>query len=109
MEFYWIVLAVVFTTFSVIVLSTRYAVELKHLYDEDYKPSFHVNEGEVLVCGFLLGSLGLLISYLSFKEIRNEDSLNGRRFLWLSLAFFVLHALLIFLLSYYGLIVYTGF
>ena len=109
MEFYWIVLALVFMTFSVIVLSTRYALELRHLYDEDYKPSFHVNEGEVLVCGFLLGSLGLLISYISFKEIRNVDSLNGRRFLWISLAFLVLHVALIFLLSYFGYIKYTGF
>ena len=40
---------------------------------------------------------------------RPVDNHFGLRFLWLSLAFFVLHALLIFLLSYYGLIVYTGF
>lgn len=106
MAFYWVVLILVFTTFSVIVLCGRYSVELKHQFDEEYKPSFILNEGEVLVSGALFGSLGLLISYIAFPEIRKDDAFNSRRFLWISLVLFAIHVTVIVLLSVFDIIVY---
>lgn len=89
-----------------IVMAAQYSVALKHQFDADYKPKFIINEPEVYVIGAMFGSLGLLISYVAFKEIRMDDGLNRHRFLWISLGFLILHALIIALLSYYHVIVY---
>jgi hypothetical protein len=106
MAFYWMIFVLILGSMMSIVISAQYAVGLKHQFDADYKPKFIVNEPEVYVIGSLFGSLGLLVSYLAFGEIRKDDSLNSRRFLWISLALLAIHALIKVLLSYYGIITY---
>jgi|LAHS01.1.fsa_nt_gb hypothetical protein len=107
MPFYWIIFILILGSMMAIIIAGQYAVVLKHQFDKDYKPRFIVNEPEVYVIGCLGGGIGLLISYLAFEDIRKNDSLNSRRYLWISLASIVLQALVIWLLSYYQIITYT--
>jgi hypothetical protein len=90
-----------------IMLAAQYAVACKHQFDENYKPKFIVNEWEVYTIAAFGGSLGLLISYIAFPDIRQDDSLNGHRFLWIALILLALHVTLIVVLSYFGYITFT--
>ena len=109
MSFYWLLLAILIVSISVIFLASKFAVELKHLYDEEYKPRYHINEAEIYVSGFFFGALGLLISYLAFPTIRKNDSLNSYRFLWISLGFLVLQIVVIVLLAVFSVLTFEGF
>ncbi len=109
MSFYWLLILVVLASFSCIAFCARYVVQLKHQFDDDYKPKFVINEAMVLVIGFVGGSIGLVLSYLSFKELRTEDKFHSYRFLWLTLLALVIQATLFTLLGVYGFITFTGF
>lgn len=109
MSFYWLLILVVLASFSCIAFCARYVVQLKHQFDDDYKPKFVINEAMVLVIGFVGGSIGLVLSYLSFKELRTEDKFHSYRFLWLTLLALAIHITLFTLLGVYGFITFTGF
>jgi hypothetical protein len=106
MQFYWVIFIVLLGSLMAIVMAAQYSVALKHQFDADYKPKFIINEPEVYVIGALFGSVGLLVSYVAFKEIRLDDRLNHRRFLWISLGLFLIHALVFALLAYYHVILF---
>ncbi len=53
---------------------------------------------------FLLAGPGCLLVYLLSKEIREEDRMEKRKYLLLILTAFVLEILVLFLLSYFGII-----
>lgn len=109
--FYYAYLLVLVSTVLTLFLCARYAKDVSHSYDENYHPKYEVNEGMPYFAAILFGSLGLLLSYFIFKPIRTEDSLNSRRFLWISLAMLVAHVTILFLLSYFGIVTYdlSGF
>ena len=106
MAFYWIIFIFILGGLTTVVMAAQYSIALKHQFDEDYHPKFVINEAEVYVIGVLGGSIGLLIAYLAFPEIRKNDSFNSRRFLLISLAFLLVHALIIWLLSRFGFIIF---
>lgn len=106
MYFYWAIFIALLGSLMAIVMAAQYSVALKHQFDADYKPKFIINEPEVYVIGALFGSVGLLISYFAFKEIRMDDSLNHHRFLWISLGLLLLQAVIFTLLSYYHVILF---
>ena len=106
MAFYWIIFIVILGGLTTVVMAAQYSIALKHQFEEDYHPKFVINEAEVYVLGFLGGSIGLLIAYLTFPEIRKNDSFNSRRFLWISLAFLLVHAIVVWLLYYFGCITF---
>lgn len=91
MYYYWLLLLVVLQSFLTIVMASQYAMAAKHQFDEDYKPKFYINEWMVYMVGAVLGSLGLLASYITFKDIRQDDAFNHRRFLWISLGMLAIH------------------
>ena len=109
MSFYWLLILIVLASFSAIAFCAKYAVDLKHQYDEDYKPAHFINEVEVLVIGAVGGSLGLLISYLAFKQLREEDRFHHRRFILLTVLFLAIHIALLASLGYYGYLFFDGF
>ena len=55
MSFYWLLILIVLASFSAIAFCAKYAVDLKHQYDEDYKPAHFINEAEVLFIGAVGG------------------------------------------------------
>ncbi len=57
---------------------------------------------------FLLAGPGCLLVYLLSNEIQDEDKLSRHVYLLLILLSFVLEALLLFLLSYFHIIDWTG-
>jgi magnesium-transporting ATPase (P-type) len=109
--FYYAYILVLVSTVLTIFLCAHYAKDVKHSYDEDYHPKHEVVEGMTYFAAVLFGSLGLLASYLLFAPIRKEDSLNSRRFLWISLAMFAVQVTALVLLSYFGIVTYdlSGF
>lgn len=106
MEFYWVLIIIIASSMVSLMISAQYAVALKHQFDENYKPKFEVNEAEVYVVGSLGGSLGLLIAYIAYGEIRKNDSFNSRRFLWITLAILAVHVTIVTVLSVLGYITY---
>jgi len=106
MEFYWIIFIFILGGLTTVVMAAQYSIALKHQFEDDYHPKFVANEGEVYVLGALGGSLGLLIAYLAFPEIRKNDSFNSRRFMWISVAMLVVHALIVWLLYRFGYITF---
>lgn len=101
MNYYWAIIIIVVESMATLFLAAKWAVQLKHSYEDGYKPKFILNEYEVYTIGFLFGGLGLLLSYIALKPIRTEDSLNGRRYLWISIAFTAIQAVALFLLFYF--------
>lgn len=106
MSIYWGITIIIISSLLTMFLCSKYAIELKHSYDENWHPKFIINEPEVYVVGFIFGSMGMLISYISFSQIRKEDSLNSYRFLSLTLLFLAIHATIITLLICYGFITF---
>ena len=104
MDFYWIIIIAVVESMVTLFIAGKYAVQLKHSYDEDYKPSFFLNEPEVLVTGFFYGAIGLILSYIFFSQIRKDDAFNRRRYLLLSFLFLAIQGALTYTLFHFGLL-----
>ena len=107
MSLFIILTVAIIETITTMFLAAKYAVQVKHHYDEDYKPKYYVNEWMVLFVGCFLGGPGLLLSYFVMPQIRTEDSLNGFRFLWISLALSILQAAVVTLLVYLKILYVT--
>ena len=59
---------------------------------------------EVLVSSVFFGASGVLLVYILSKEIRLEDKLGHRKFLFINIGLFLLQALLVFLLAYFKIV-----
>lgn len=120
MPFYYILLFIVISSLLTIFLSSKRSIYLKHQFEEvpterkvvkvkkkktkknnDVVDTsrkeevietklYEITETQILISGIMFGSIGCLISYFAFKEIRLEDQLNSNRFLLISFLEFVL-------------------
>lgn len=105
MNYYWAIIIVIIESIATLFLASRYALELKHSYDEDYHSEYPVNIYQVLFIGAFFGGVGLILSYIFLKPIRREDRLNSYIFLWLTLLLSVLQIVAIILLVHFNILV----
>lgn len=104
MDYYYLIIIIVLTSMCSMFMVARFSIQLKHLYDKDYKPKNYINEAMLYIVGLFGGSLGLLLCYIFLPNIRKNDSLNSYRYLWISLLELAVHVTIVVLLFYYGII-----
>lgn len=69
--------------------------------DAKIKPTTDIS---VLICGFLGGAFGLLISYFVFPLIRKEDEFNSHRFLIITIVTSIITLVTVILLCVFGVV-----